>query len=31
VGLAVSMAILGSVMPTLRALRVDPMTAMRIE
>jgi putative ABC transport system permease protein len=31
VGLAVAMAILGSILPTLRALRVDPMTAMRTE
>jgi predicted permease len=31
VGLSVTMAILGSVMPTLRALRVDPLTAMRVE
>ena len=26
-----AMAILGSILPTLRALRVDPMTAMRTE
>jgi predicted permease len=30
-GLSVAMAILGSVMPTLRALRVDPLAAMRTE
>jgi putative ABC transport system permease protein len=31
VGLSVAMAILGSLMPTLRAVRVDPLTAMRTE
>jgi len=31
VGLSIAMAIAGSVMPTLRALRVDPLTAIRTE
>ena len=31
VGLSVAMAIGGSVMPALRALRVDPLTAIRTE
>ena len=31
VGLSVAMAIAGSVMPALRALRVDPLTAIRTE
>jgi putative ABC transport system permease protein len=31
VGLAIVMTVAGSVMPTLRALRVDPITAIRAE
>jgi len=31
VGLSIAMAIAGSVMPTLRALRVNPLTAIRTE
>ena len=31
VGLSIAMALAGSVMPALRALRVDPLTAIRTE